>query len=48
MIKTATPRLIPMINKNDNSALEKANKINSEKEKNNKETKIDNTNENIS
>ena len=48
MIKTATPRLIPMINKNDNSALEKANKINSELEKDNIEAIIDDTDENFS
>ena len=40
--------IIPMINKNDNSALEKANKINFELEKNNIESIIDDTDENIS
>jgi prolyl-tRNA synthetase len=40
--------LIPMINKNDNSALEKANKINSELIKNNIEAIIDDTDENYS
>ena len=37
-----------MINKNDNSALEKANKINLEFEKNNIESIIDDTDENFS
>ena len=37
-----------MINKNDNSALEKANKINSELEKNNIDAIIDDTDENFS
>ena len=40
--------LIPMIIKNDNSALEKANKINSELIKNNIEAIIDDTDENYS
>ena len=40
--------IIPMINKNDNSALDKANKISSELEKNNIETIIDDTDENFS
>ena len=40
--------IIPMINKNDNSALEKANKINSEFEKNNIDAIIDDTDENFS
>ena len=40
--------IIPMINKNDNSALEKANKINIELEKNNIESIIDDTDENFS
>jgi prolyl-tRNA synthetase len=40
--------LIPMINKNDNSALEKANNINSELIKNNIEAIIDDTDENYS
>ena len=40
--------IIPMINKNDTSALEKANKINSELEKNNIEAIIDDTDENFS
>ena len=40
--------IIPMINKNDNSALEKANKINLELEKSNIETIIDDTEENLS
>jgi len=40
--------LIPMINKNDNSALEKTNKINSELIKNNIEAIIDDTDENYS
>ena len=40
--------IIPMINKNDNSALEKANKINLELEKNNIEAIIDDTDENFS
>ena len=40
--------LIPMINKNDNSALEKANKINSELIRNNIEAIIDDTDENYS
>jgi len=40
--------VIPMINKNENSALEKANKINLELEKNNIETIIDDTDENLS
>ncbi len=40
--------IIPMINKNDNSALEKANKINLEFEKNNIDSIIDDTDENLS
>tara|TARA_B100000035_G_scaffold152292_1_gene129730 strand:- start:331 stop:1665 length:1335 start_codon:yes stop_codon:yes gene_type:complete len=40
--------IIPMINKNDTSALDKANKINLEFEKNNIETIIDDTDENFS
>ena len=40
--------IIPMINKNDNSALEKAIKINSELIKNNIEAIIDDTDENYS
>ena len=40
--------IIPMINKNDNSALEKANNINSELIKNNIEAIIDDTDENYS
>ena len=40
--------IIPMINKNDNSALDKANKISSELKKNNIETIIDDTDENFS
>jgi prolyl-tRNA synthetase len=40
--------IIPMINKNDNSALEKANKINLEFKKNNIESIIDDTDENFS
>ena len=40
--------IIPMINKNDKSSLEKANKINLELEKNNIETLIDDTEENFS
>ena len=40
--------IIPMINKNDNSDLEKANKINSELIKNNIEAIIDDTDENYS
>ena len=40
--------IIPMINKNDTTALEKANKINLELEKNNIETIIDDTDENFS
>ena len=40
--------IIPMINKNDNSALEKANKINSELEKNKIDVIIDDTDENFS
>jgi prolyl-tRNA synthetase len=40
--------LIPMINKNDSSALEKAKNINSELIKNNIETIIDDTDENYS
>ena len=40
--------IIPMINKNDNSALEKANKINFELEKNKIESIIDDTDENFS
>ena len=40
--------LIPMINKNDSSALEKANNINSELLKNNIDTIIDDTDENYS
>ena len=40
--------IIPMINKNDNTALEKANKINSELTRNNIEAIIDDTDENFS
>ncbi len=40
--------IIPMISKNDNTALEKANKINSELNKNNIEAIIDDTDENFS
>ena len=40
--------IIPMINKNDKSSLEKANKIKLELEKNNIETLIDDTEENFS
>jgi prolyl-tRNA synthetase len=40
--------IIPMINKNDTSALDKANKINLELEKNNIDTIIDDTDENFS
>ena len=40
--------IIPMINKNDSSALDKANKINLELEKNGIETIIDDTDENFS
>jgi prolyl-tRNA synthetase len=40
--------IIPMINKNDNAALEKADKINSELVKNNIECIIDDTDENFS
>ncbi len=40
--------IIPMINKNDNSALDKANKINLELEKNGFEVIIDDTDENFS
>ena len=40
--------IIPMINKNDNSAIEKANKINSELEKNKIDVIIDDTDENVS
>ena len=40
--------IIPMINKNDSSALDKANKINSELVKNNIECIIDDTDENFS
>tara|TARA_B100000035_G_C20513232_1_gene342136 strand:- start:182 stop:505 length:324 start_codon:yes stop_codon:yes gene_type:complete len=40
--------IIPMINKNDNSALEKANKINFELEENKIESIIDDTDENFS
>ena len=40
--------LIPMINKNDNSALDKANNINSELLKNNIDAIIDDTDENLS
>ena len=40
--------IIPMINKNDSSALDKAKKINFELEKNNIETIIDDTDENFS
>ena len=40
--------IIPMINKNDTSALDKANKINLELEKNNIEAIIDDTDENFS
>ena len=40
--------LIPMINKNDNSALDKANNINSELLKNNIDAIIDDTDENFS
>ena len=39
---------LPMINKNDNSPLDKANKINSELEKNYIDTIIDDTDENFS
>ena len=40
--------IIPMINKNDNTALDKANKINLELEKNGIESIIDDTDENFS
>tara|TARA_A100001015_G_scaffold170973_1_gene190018 strand:- start:807 stop:2141 length:1335 start_codon:yes stop_codon:yes gene_type:complete len=40
--------IIPMINKNETSALDKSNKINLELEKNNIETLIDDTDENLS
>ena len=40
--------IIPMINKNDNSALEKANKISLELEKNHIDVIIDDTDENLS
>jgi len=40
--------IIPMINKNDNSALDKSNKINLELENNGFETIIDDTDENLS
>ena len=40
--------IIPMINKNDNSSLDKANKIYFELEKNNIESIIDDTDENFS
>jgi prolyl-tRNA synthetase len=40
--------IIPMINKNDNTALEKANNINDELIKNNIEAIIDDTDENFS
>ena len=40
--------IIPMINKNDTSALDKANKINSEFKKNNIDALIDDTEENLS
>ena len=40
--------IIPMINKNDKSSLDKANKINLELEKNNIEAIIDDTEENFS
>ena len=40
--------IIPMINKNDSSALEKANKINSELVENNIDAIIDDTDENFS
>ena len=40
--------IIPMINKNDNSALKKANLINEELQKNNIEAIIDDTDENFS
>jgi prolyl-tRNA synthetase len=40
--------IIPMINKNDNSALEKANKINLELVKNKIDSIIDDTDENFS
>jgi prolyl-tRNA synthetase len=40
--------IIPMINKNDSSALDKANKINLELEKNDIEAIIDDTDENFS
>ena len=40
--------IIPMINKNDNTALDKANKINFEFEKSNIEAIIDDTDENLS
>jgi len=40
--------IIPMINKNDSSALDKANKINLELEKNDIEAIIDDTDENLS
>ena len=40
--------IIPMINKNDNSSLEKANEIYSELKKNDIDTIIDDTDENLS
>ena len=40
--------IIPMINKNDNSAIEKANNINLELNKNNIDVIIDDTDENFS
>ena len=40
--------IIPMVNKNDNTALEKANKIGSELRNNGIETLIDDTDENFS
>ena len=40
--------IIPMINKNETSALDKSNKINLELEKNNIEALIDDTDENLS
>ena len=40
--------IIPMINKNDRSTLDKANKINLELEKNDIDTIIDDTEENLS
>ena len=47
-IKTATPRLIPMINKNDTTALEKAHNINNILMKYKIDTVIDDTDENFS